>query len=154
MNELKSPKLLNGLGQKKQQNVQDQNDTSLLLQLFQKIQPVEIIRMNDSKKKSQSVLYIYEDESESKFQETIKYGVLEYEQHQYQQALFQFKQAEQILTAIASPPIHYQLINKINIGWLENAFTCFEDTILILKKENPLRYNQTLMFSIMLHYFI
>ncbi|CAD8196482.1 unnamed protein product [Paramecium pentaurelia] len=134
MNELKSPKLLNGLGQKKQQNVQDQNDTSLLLQLFQKIQPVEIIRMNDSKKKSQSVLYIYEDESESKFQETIKYGVLEYEQHQYQQALFQFKQAEQILTAIASPPIHYQLINKINIGWLENAFTCFEDTILILKK--------------------
>ncbi|CAK66458.1 unnamed protein product (macronuclear) [Paramecium tetraurelia] len=86
------------------------------VQLFQKIQPVEIIRMSDSKKKSQSVLYIYEDESESKFKETIKYGVLEYEQHQYQQALFQFKQAEQILTAIASPPIHYQLINKINIG--------------------------------------
>ncbi|CAD8124776.1 unnamed protein product [Paramecium sonneborni] len=155
MNELKSPKLLNSLGQRKQQNVQELNDTSLLLQLFQKIQPVEIIKMTDSKKKSQSVLYIYENESESKFQEIIKNGILEYEQHQYQQALFQFKQAEQILTAIATPPIQYQLINKINIGWLENAFTCFEDTILILKKHiNKPTQERTLLNIIRIQCFL
>lgn len=46
MNELKSPKLLNNLAHKKQPQQLEQCDTSTLLQLFQKIQPVEIIKMS------------------------------------------------------------------------------------------------------------
>ncbi|CAK90300.1 unnamed protein product (macronuclear) [Paramecium tetraurelia] len=149
MQELKSPKLLNNLVsnvQKKQNPIPPSTDINILQQILDQVQPVEIIHNNDdeaNQKKNNKFLKINEGQAEEQLIDFIHLGIQDFEANQYSQCVYHLKQAEQILTAISysNPLIHYFLMIRINlgvvfyaIGWLEQAFTCFEDAILALKK--------------------
>ncbi|CAD8186348.1 unnamed protein product [Paramecium pentaurelia] len=172
MQELKSPKLLNNLvsnAQKKQNPIPPSTDINILQQILDQVQPVEIIHNNDdgqgqaNQKRNNKVLKINEDQAEQQLIDFIQLGIQDFEANQYSQCVYHLKQAEQILTAISysNPLIHYFLMIRINlgvvfyaIGWLEQAFTCFEDAILALKKTPRTDQEGYLLSIIRLHCYL
>ncbi|CAD8072136.1 unnamed protein product [Paramecium primaurelia] len=173
MQELKSPKLLNNLvsnTQKKQNSIPPSTDINILQQILDQVQPVEILHMNNNdgqektnQKRNNKTLKINEDQAEQQLIDFMQLGIQDYEANQYSQCVYHLKQAEQILTVISysNPLIHCFLIIRINlgivfyaIGWLEQAFTCFEDAILALKKTPRTDQEGYLLSIIRLHCYL
>ncbi|CAD8183782.1 unnamed protein product [Paramecium octaurelia] len=173
MQELKSPKLLNNLVsnvQKKQNPIPSSTDVNILQQILDQVQPVEIIHNNNAdgqgqatQKRNNKALKINEDQAEQQLIDFIQLGIQDFEASQYSQCVYHLKQAEQILTAISysNPLIHYFLMIRIDlgvvyyaIGWLEQAFTCFEDAILALKKTPRTDQEGYLLSIIRLHCYL
>ncbi|KAM3136731.1 hypothetical protein pb186bvf_011176 [Paramecium bursaria] len=135
-----------------------------ILSILQKVMPIQVQdKLDFKKKKNSNMLILQESELENKLIEFNQLGIQDYQDGLLGEALFNFKQAEQILTVMT-------LLNYKNkswygdqtylgvayyaVGWLENSFTCFEDSIMIIKKSQRFGLHGLVLNMIRIHCYL